>query len=605
MNLTGYSIAVACLISAPIVAQSATAISTDKWTICDADSCTTYSANEPIRNLKSNWLGNGQTAKIEIEVPREQLAPGHWLYLGEVGDTVRVELNGHVILDLNDGYLRPTFYRYLSVFTFIPPDFIENKNELVFHVTDLNQTIFGLRSKLMSGNFSEILHRAAGDFLMRTGSSLLSAFTLIFFTASALIAFYFLRIRQLFFLSIYGAVSVLYLISFSEIPRSFFDPVLLSGPIHFSLRLIQDLGLCLLLVSTFRFTRRSTLNVILIALYIGACSILWTIYFKNHDYKSVQRGMFYFAPLVAFPTVLGFLLSLNFPDILEGIWNKYVFATLVFLQVNDLLVFWQVYDGYFFVKWYIPLLFIYIFIILTRRASHDARERALKIRIGAELRQFAHDIRSPLTTLKVSLSDMQKREKNSESISLMAAAMERITEVSTAVLSSTKEVEQRSQVGDVVLSIKKTCEHFSKTTQALVKFESNIIIQDLEIAVDRSTFIRVVENLLQNAIQAMNDSGHVTITVGLVSHNFIVQIRDSGPGFPAEVITGVGLEGLTRAKENGFGYGLNYCVQIIESARGRFKIYNAKGGGALVEVVLPAKVTRDTNLPTESRKAGH
>ena len=563
--------------------QAASEIRPDRWVVCESHSpCHDASEIREIKNMHSSAMKRASQATIHAWISKNIFNGGAWLFVGEVGDTVKIALNGKVIFDPNKKNGDQIYFRYLSVFAFIPPDLVTENNDLSFEVTDLNQTIFGLRSTLSIGPFPEILALATFDFLMRTGSNFLSSFTLLFLSLGALIALYFLRDLRLFFLFLYGIISSAYLVSFSEVPRSFYNPILLSGPVHFTLRLMQDLSLCLLLLSVFRRTKKKQIGA---SIYIGygtAFCALWFSYFKNHDYPTVEYVMFYCAPLVALPSLFALFLCHNLPDLIERRWSRRFFSILFILQVNDLLVFWQLISGYFFVKWYIPLVFIYILFLLLRRSSIENRERQIFLRLGAEHRQFAHDIRPAITALKVGIS---KIVFASEDISnFLHDALNRVEIISKTALSVSGGNEPKT-IASFLEVLEKLCGFYEKNYLCEIKVSENIRNKNLNLAIDTNTLSRVIQNIFQNSQEACPGC-EIQMHIKSTSRLLRLEITDSGPGFPKDVLAGIGQRYLTR-KVGGTGFGLPYCIETIHQANGRVDVRNTRKGGACIKIELP------------------
>lgn len=100
---------------------------------------------------------------------------------------------------------------------------------------------------------------------------------------------------------------------------------------------------------------------------------------------------------------------------------------------------------------------------------------------------------------------------------------------------------------------------------------------------------QIVLNAFHNAIEALEHVAHREIQVSIHGHGgrATVQIRDTGPGLTPEVLTQVGQPFFTT-KETGMGMGFSISRTLAEQHAGTLTIGNAQGGGALVELVLPA-----------------
>jgi C4-dicarboxylate-specific signal transduction histidine kinase len=100
---------------------------------------------------------------------------------------------------------------------------------------------------------------------------------------------------------------------------------------------------------------------------------------------------------------------------------------------------------------------------------------------------------------------------------------------------------------------------------------------------------QIVLNVYRNAIQAMSTEKVRRITVSLERdpQRVVLRVRDSGPGLNESLRDHVGHPFVTT-KDDGLGVGLSISKTIAKMHSGSLTITNAVGGGALVELNLPA-----------------
>ena len=106
---------------------------------------------------------------------------------------------------------------------------------------------------------------------------------------------------------------------------------------------------------------------------------------------------------------------------------------------------------------------------------------------------------------------------------------------------------------------------------------------------DRVQLSQIVLNVYRNAIQAMCNGTTKTIYVSLeeLGDRVVLRVRDSGPGIAESLKDLVGQPFVT-SKEDGLGVGLSISKTIAQMHGGSLHISNAKHGGAIVELNLPA-----------------
>ncbi len=109
---------------------------------------------------------------------------------------------------------------------------------------------------------------------------------------------------------------------------------------------------------------------------------------------------------------------------------------------------------------------------------------------------------------------------------------------------------------------------------------------------DREMARRAITNLVGNAVEALGEAGgRVEVTVGTSTLDdeaaVRIEVRDSGPGIPAEGQARL-FEPYFTTKEKGTGLGLSIVHRIVTEHRGRIEAESPPGGGALFRITLPA-----------------
>ena len=98
---------------------------------------------------------------------------------------------------------------------------------------------------------------------------------------------------------------------------------------------------------------------------------------------------------------------------------------------------------------------------------------------------------------------------------------------------------------------------------------------------------QVWTNLIQNAIQAMNESGKLSISLKHIDNNIVVKISDNGPGIPEEIQDKI-FDPLftTKAKGEGTGLGLDISKRIIARHNGTITVKSSPEGTTFI-ITLP------------------
>jgi signal transduction histidine kinase len=110
-----------------------------------------------------------------------------------------------------------------------------------------------------------------------------------------------------------------------------------------------------------------------------------------------------------------------------------------------------------------------------------------------------------------------------------------------------------------------------------------------EAAGDPGRLEQVVVNLAQNAIQAMEGGGTLTLAARGAGDEAILSVRDTGPGIAAEHLGAI-FEPFFTTKGPGVGTGLGLAIarQIVQDHGGRIEVESTPGLGSEFRVVLSA-----------------
>ena len=112
------------------------------------------------------------------------------------------------------------------------------------------------------------------------------------------------------------------------------------------------------------------------------------------------------------------------------------------------------------------------------------------------------------------------------------------------------------------------------------------------ITTDAAQLQQAFLNIIDNAIDAIGKSGLISITTRYESGNpgeIVINISDSGPGIPAEIIGRIFDPFFTTKSANeGTGLGLSITYSIIEKLGGRIAVSSSKETGTTFNIHLPA-----------------
>jgi PAS domain S-box-containing protein len=121
---------------------------------------------------------------------------------------------------------------------------------------------------------------------------------------------------------------------------------------------------------------------------------------------------------------------------------------------------------------------------------------------------------------------------------------------------------------------------------------------DIEVPIDREHLRRAIVNVVNNAVDALQDNAaagnHLTISTHIGDRpgpRLEIQVKDTGPGMPDDVLSRV-FEPMFSTKGFGAGLGLPIVKDIMEQHRGGIEIQSEVGAGTTVVLWLPVAHSR-------------
>jgi two-component system nitrogen regulation sensor histidine kinase NtrY len=212
-------------------------------------------------------------------------------------------------------------------------------------------------------------------------------------------------------------------------------------------------------------------------------------------------------------------------------------------------------------------------------------------------RKIAHEIKNPLTPIKLSTERMIKKWDRKDS-----DFDEIFRRCTTAIV---KEVDGLKRLVDEFSKFgKMPAIHKTATAISAVINEVADLYKDFKgvgidvsapdspplVQLDGEQFKRVLINMFDNAIQAMNNSGRIEVKVGFdtVSNKTYIEVSDNGPGITDEDKEKLFLPYFST-KKDGTGLGLAIASRIIKEHNGHIGVKDNKPKGTVFTIVIPIK----------------
>jgi two-component system NtrC family sensor kinase len=112
------------------------------------------------------------------------------------------------------------------------------------------------------------------------------------------------------------------------------------------------------------------------------------------------------------------------------------------------------------------------------------------------------------------------------------------------------------------------------------------------IKTDRGQLQQVFLNIINNAIEELDDGGEIDILIGRVEDGAVgVTVSDNGRGIPQENLKHIFEPFFTTKKEYGTGLGLSITYGIVDKLGGKISVDSEVGKGTSLTVVFPLPET--------------
>ena len=227
---------------------------------------------------------------------------------------------------------------------------------------------------------------------------------------------------------------------------------------------------------------------------------------------------------------------------------------------------------------------------------------------------FAHDIRNPLVGIKKTLELLEQDEGSQLAAHRQWWDDMRLTiDLLLGMINDMLDVYQESYSGLPLLNstvsvkglVTDVMQLFrSEATAKRIDFHVAMPEDDVAMTADRRRLLRVLINLVHNAIKFSPQGGRITVAVHAEAREWtdrespvtsssqvIIRVADEGPGIAPEDLPHL-FEMFGRRKDPGDirigrGLGLHFCRLVVAAHRGKIRAENRSSGGAVFSVELP------------------
>lgn len=236
---------------------------------------------------------------------------------------------------------------------------------------------------------------------------------------------------------------------------------------------------------------------------------------------------------------------------------------------------------------YVQLGIVLVFVVVAIFALLSSKKAEQnKVWVGLS-KETAHQLGTPISSLMAWVEILKENYPNDELIPEMDNDVKRLQMIA----------ERFSKIGSlpepVPASMNDVIDHvvdyMDKRTSSQVKMIKNFSSDEpIIVKINSSLFEWVIENLCKNAVDAMEGSGVITITLLDDVRKVVIDVADTGKGIRKKNIKNVFTPGFTT-KKRGWGLGLSLAKRIVEEYhKGRIYVKSSDvGKGTIFRIELP------------------
>jgi nitrogen fixation/metabolism regulation signal transduction histidine kinase len=207
-------------------------------------------------------------------------------------------------------------------------------------------------------------------------------------------------------------------------------------------------------------------------------------------------------------------------------------------------------------------------------------------------KQVAHEIKNPLTPMRLSIQSFQRNFDQNDSKfeskldEFSKTLIQQIDTMSTIASAFSNFAEMPAQQGEKI--------NIVETTKLALKiFKENDIVfssefKDLQVRIDRTQMVRIITNLIKNALEACEliKEPKVQVTIEKKKKEVLISVMDNGQGISKELKNKI-FEPKFTTKTSGMGLGLGMVKNLVDSYNGRISMSSKINTGTTFSITFP------------------
>jgi len=216
--------------------------------------------------------------------------------------------------------------------------------------------------------------------------------------------------------------------------------------------------------------------------------------------------------------------------------------------------------------------------------SRELLEAERMATAGRVSSMVGHDLRSPLQSIKNAVYMIKQRpELTPRMLEVIEGAVDRSLRMLDELRQRTREEPLALEPTDMKQLVNQVARESPHPPKISIRVKADDVA---EIRVDPLRMRRVLENLINNAVESMHTEGEVRISLREEADNVVLKVMDQGRGMAPDVMSQL-FKPFFTTKPGGLGLGLAFCKRTVEAHGGSIRVESEEGKGTTVIVTLP------------------
>ncbi len=227
-------------------------------------------------------------------------------------------------------------------------------------------------------------------------------------------------------------------------------------------------------------------------------------------------------------------------------------------------------------------------VVLNARLSEELT-KAKEMEAMGKLSSFIlHDLKNATSMLSLIAQNAEEHIHNPDfqmdAIKAISNTSEKINRIIGKLKNLPKKTSLDLEYSDLGYYVQAAVQQLDVNENSRLSYAEN---ETVKTVFDRKEITKVIINLVMNALDATNNQGTVSVTVGTENNMGYVKVSDNGCGMSDLFVKKHLFKPFETTKKKGLGIGLYQCKTIVEAHSGKIKVISRENSGTDFFLYLP------------------